>query len=111
LQKAAGLDSEPPRSLPSAMGSIRLARAAAAPPLLPPADFDRSHGFRVTPNTSLNVYEPVPNSGVLVLPMMIAPAARSCDEPVSRCRLGARHQRTRPCRESGDVFQVLHCHR
>ena len=36
LQNAAGLRSEPPVSLPSAMGMKRAARAAAAPPLLPP---------------------------------------------------------------------------
>ena len=37
LQKLAGFRSEPPRSLPSARLIIRAARAAAAPPLLPPA--------------------------------------------------------------------------
>ena len=36
LQKAAGLRSEPPRSLPSASASMPLARDTAAPPLLPP---------------------------------------------------------------------------
>ena len=36
LQKFAGLRNDPPRSLPSAMGCIPHARAAAAPPLLPP---------------------------------------------------------------------------
>ncbi len=35
-----------------------------------------SHGFRVGPNTGLNVCEPAPHSGVFVLPTMIAPAAR-----------------------------------
>ncbi len=39
-----------------------------------PAVRDRSWGLRVTPYTWLNVCEPVPNSGVLVLPMMMAPA-------------------------------------
>ena len=39
--------------------------AAAAPPEEPAADFDRSHGFSVAPNTSLNVLAPAPNSGVL----------------------------------------------
>ncbi len=76
LQNAAGLRSEPPKSLPSATGSIRDASAAAVPPLLPPALFVRSYGLRVAPYTSLNVCEPSPNSGVLVLPMKIAPAAR-----------------------------------
>ena len=32
--------------------------------------------MRVAPKTSLNVCEPAPNSGVLVLPMITAPAAR-----------------------------------
>ena len=36
LQKPAGLRNEPPRSLPSASGTIPAASAAAAPPLLPP---------------------------------------------------------------------------
>ena len=37
---------------------------------------DRSRtGFFVAPNTALKVWDPAPNSGVLVLPMMIAPAA------------------------------------
>ena len=52
-----------------------LATATAAPPEEPPQVFDRSYGLRVAPNTLLNVCEPAPNSGVLVLPMRIAPAA------------------------------------
>ena len=36
LQKAAGLRSEPPVSLPSAIGTMPHASATAAPPLLPP---------------------------------------------------------------------------
>src|SRR5262249_17462913 len=75
LQNAGGLRSEPPVSLPSAIGSIRAATATAAPPLLPPHVFVRSYGFRVAPNTALNVCEPAPNSGVFVLPTVIAPAA------------------------------------
>ena len=39
LQKLAGLRSEPPRSLPSAIGAIPVASATAAPPLLPPHVF------------------------------------------------------------------------
>ncbi len=77
LQKDAGLRREPPMSVPSASGTMPVASAAAAPPLLPPADLDRSYGFLVAPNTSLTVWEPVPNSGVFVLPIVIAPAARS----------------------------------
>src|SRR5262245_13429057 len=74
-QKLAGLRSEPPVSLPSAIGSMPDARAAAAPPLLPPHVFDKSHGFFVAPKTGLKVCEPAPNSGVFVLPIVIAPAA------------------------------------
>src|SRR5215212_9170048 len=36
LQNAAGLRSEPPMSLPSAIGTMPQASATAAPPLLPP---------------------------------------------------------------------------
>ena len=61
-------------SLPSARGTIPAARATAAPPLEPPQVFERSYGFRVAPNTVLNVCDPAPNSGVLVLPTVMAPA-------------------------------------
>ncbi len=42
LLKLPGLRSEPPRSLPSAIGSMPAASAAPAPPLEPPALFVRS---------------------------------------------------------------------
>ena len=42
LQKAGGFRRDPPVSLPSAIGSMRQARAVAAPPLLPPHVFVRS---------------------------------------------------------------------
>lgn len=45
------------------------ATAAAEPPDEPPAVLLVSHGVYVVPNTSLYVCEPVPNSGVLVLPV------------------------------------------
>ena len=77
LQKLAGLRSDPPMSVPSAIGTMPEARATAAPPLLPPQVRPRSYGFRVVPKTSLKVCEPAPNSGVLVLPIVIAPAVRS----------------------------------
>jgi hypothetical protein len=63
-------------SLPSAMGTMPHASATAAPPLEPPHVFVGSYGFSVRPKTSLNVWEPAPNSGVLLLPMVTAPAAR-----------------------------------
>ncbi len=74
---AAGLRTDAPRSEPSATGTIPEATAAAAPPDDPPGVRDRSQGLRVAPKTSLNVCDPAPNSGVLVLPITIAPAARS----------------------------------
>src|SRR5688500_11012836 len=77
LQKLAGLRSEPPMSLPSASGTMPQARATAAPPLLPPQVLVRSCGLSVRPNTALKVCEPAPNSGVFVLPTVIAPAFRS----------------------------------
>ena len=70
-QNAAGMRSEPPRSVPSASAIMPVASAAAPPPVDPPADFVGSHGFRVRPNTSLNVFAPAANSGQFVLPRMI----------------------------------------
>src|SRR5436305_11961268 len=75
--KFAGLRSEPPRSLPSASGSIPVANAAPAPPLDPPALLVGSCGLRVVPYTLLYVCDPIPNSGTLVLPIGITPARRS----------------------------------
>src|SRR6185312_10453343 len=75
LFQAAGLRRLPMKSEPSATGSSRCASATAAPPLLPPADFDGSYALRVTPKTSLKVCEPNPNSGVFVLPTTMQPAA------------------------------------
>src|SRR5437870_5596851 len=76
LQNAAGLRSEPPVSDPLATGTSPHASATAAPPEDPPQVFVRSKGLRVAPKTVLNVCDPEPNSGVLVLPTMIAPARR-----------------------------------
>ena len=76
LLNAAGLRSDPPVSLPSAIGTMPVVSAAAAPPLLPPTVFTRLYGLCVAPNTGLKVFDPAPNSGVFVLPSVIAPAAR-----------------------------------
>ena len=83
-QKAAGVRSEPPVSEPWASGPIPVASATAAPPLEPPQVSAGFHGLRVAPNTALKVLPPAPNSGVLVLPTTMAPAAlrRSHDEGV-----------------------------
>src|SRR6266852_6517442 len=77
LQKFGGLRSEPPISLPSASGTIPQASATQPPPVLPPQVLLTSYGLRVGPNAGLNVCEPKPNSGTLVLPITIAPAAFS----------------------------------
>src|SRR5882672_7684567 len=74
LQKFGGLRSEPPISLPSASGTIPQASATQPPPVLPPQVLVTSYGLRVGPNTGLNVCEPKPNSGTLVLPITMAPA-------------------------------------
>ena len=68
---------EPPPSVPSASGPCPVATAAAAPPDEPPAVRERSHGLRVTPKSGLSVSGLWPNSGVVVLPMRMAPASRS----------------------------------
>src|SRR4051812_36602736 len=82
LQNAAGLRSDPPASLPSAIGTRPQAKATAAPADDPPHVRVRSHGLRVAPKTVLKVCDPAPNSGVLVLPKVIAPAA--CSRSVTR---------------------------
>ena len=56
-----------------------VATAAAEPPDEPPDVYSKLNGFLVGPNTLLFVSEPAPNSGVLVLPMTIAPALRNLD--------------------------------
>jgi hypothetical protein len=64
-------------SLPCATGTIRLATAAAAPPLEPPGERLRFHGLRVAPLSVGSVVQSAANSGVLVLPRMTSPALRS----------------------------------
>ena len=51
-----------------------VASAAAEPPLDPPEVRSVFHGLRVAPKTALTVFGPKANSGVLVLPITIAPA-------------------------------------
>src|SRR5437660_11086202 len=67
LQKLGGFRKEPPMSLPSASGTMPHARATEPPPVLPPQVFVKSYGLRVRPKTGLNVWEPRPHSGTLVL--------------------------------------------
>src|SRR5579864_189512 len=74
-QKCAGTRIEPPPSLPTPPVEQPAAIAAASPPLEPPALRARSHGLLVFQLTKLSVSYAIRNSGVLVLPRRIAPAA------------------------------------
>ena len=65
---------EPPPSVPSASGPTPAATAAPAPPLEPPGVSAGFHGLRVMPKSGLSVTPLWPNSGVVVLPRMMAPA-------------------------------------
>ncbi|MOA45725.1 hypothetical protein D3C78_1681540 [compost metagenome] len=75
-QHEAGIRIEPPASLPWANGTSRAATAAAAPPLEPPAECLRFHGLWQGPNSTGSVVGGMPNSGVLLRPTKISPAAR-----------------------------------
>ncbi len=76
-QNDAGLRRLPPVSEPVASGTMPVASATAEPPDDPAADKAGSNGLPVAPYTALRVLAPAPHSGVLVLPRMTAPAARS----------------------------------
>ena len=66
---------EPPPSVPTCSAPSPAATAAEAPPLEPPGVRSSCHGLRVGPNTRLCVAPIQPNVGVLVLPIMMPPAA------------------------------------
>src|SRR4029079_10322467 len=74
-QKAAGMRSDPPPSLPSVIGTTPAATAAAEPELDPPVVREGSQGLRVVPDSSECEDAFHPSSGVVFLPTMIAPAA------------------------------------
>src|ERR1700686_4515683 len=74
-QNDAGIRIEQPKSVPCASGTIPVATATADPPEDPAGLNAGFQGLRVTPNPSLNVLAPAANSGVLVLPSTMAPAA------------------------------------
>ena len=76
-QQAAGIRIEPPPSEAPAAGTSPAATAAAEPPEEPPGVRVRSHGLRVTPSASLAVHGNSISSGTRVIPIGIAPAARS----------------------------------
>src|ERR1700720_867358 len=75
-EKCAGTRIEPPPSLPTPPNEQPDAIAAAWPPLEPPAVRERSQGLLVLPVSRLSLSYAIRNSGVLVFPRMIAPAAR-----------------------------------
>src|SRR5487761_2713044 len=68
---------EPPVSLPSEIGVMSAATAAAEPPDDPPGTREGSSGLRVGPKAEFSVDEPIANSSRLVLPITTAPAART----------------------------------
>src|SRR5579872_5013668 len=68
---------DPPPSVPTPIGTSPAATEAAAPPLDPPQVRDKSHGLTVRPKSGASVKHLWPNSGVVVLPTRIAPAAFS----------------------------------
>src|SRR5205823_4857074 len=73
-QAYAGKRTEPAISLPCARGVIPAATQEAAPPDEPPGVCVLDHGFSVRPRRSFTVSSRKLNAGVLVRPMMIAPA-------------------------------------
>jgi hypothetical protein len=77
---------DPPPSEPTAIGTRPAATEAAAPPLDAPDIRDVSHGFTDSPTSRFFDRGQEANSGRLVLPTIIAPAALSLSDTVpSRC--------------------------
>jgi hypothetical protein len=74
---------DPPASVPSAIGTAPEATVAAEPALEPPELRSAFQGLRVMPVSGEIPVPFQPNSGVVVLPMMIVPAS------MRRCTIGA----------------------
>jgi len=74
---AAGIRTLPPMSVPSANGTQPEATAAPDPPDDPPGVREISQGLRVMPHSGESVNPEVANSGVFVLPTIMAPAVSS----------------------------------
>ena len=74
--KALGNRIDPPPSVPIDSGDNPPATATPDPPLEPPDVRVRSQGFTDSSDTRFTARPYMPNSGVFVLPMRIAPAAR-----------------------------------
>src|SRR5665213_1818457 len=88
----AGMRSEPPPSLPWPTGTIPDATAAADPPEEPPGVWPVCQGFLVAPYALFWVSLTSPNSGTLVRPSVMNPAAlnrrtmeQSWSDTCSRC--------------------------
>src|SRR5699024_4932712 len=76
--KEAGIRIDPPPSLAVTMGTIPAFKAAAAPPLDPPAFKSGFNGKLTGPVNSASDVFLNPNSGVLVRPTTTNPASRTC---------------------------------
>ncbi len=74
--QAAGMRIDPPPSLACATAMTPAATAAEAPPDEPPDVRVTSHGLRVSPKSRLSVEVVRPNSGLVVWPNRVSPAAR-----------------------------------
>src|SRR5438270_7583966 len=72
-----GMRTDPPPSEPWAKEQSPAATAPAAPPEEPPVVCSRFQGLRAAPKSPCSVTGRVPNSEVLVLPRMGAPASFS----------------------------------
>src|SRR5215467_9133967 len=93
-QKEAGIRTDPPMSVPSARLTHPVATATAEPPDEPPEVRIGSRGLRVIPQSGLEVKLECANSGVVVLPIMIAPALIS-RSTMTGVELGTQSARTR----------------
>src|ERR1700751_2040037 len=72
----AGMRIEPPPSLAGAIGRMRAAPPAPAPPDEPPEECARFQGLRVGPNRRDSVVGISPNSGLELLPKIATPVSR-----------------------------------
>src|SRR5687768_611209 len=82
-QNAAGCRTDPPVSLPNAIGTMPAATVAADPPEEPPGTRVGSSGFRTGPYALYSFDDPIANSSQFVFPITTAPAARRRDTAVA----------------------------
>src|SRR4051812_43809831 len=75
-QKLAGIRIDPAPSDPTASGTNPAAPAAPLPALDPAVVRPRFHGLRVMPYRGLQLIPCQPNSGIVVMPTITAPARR-----------------------------------